>query len=119
MRVDPPQTRHAHPSAKFVQHAHPGHLGLAAQTGELSPVALLRQQLDQQVHRMHRGQQAQQMNPIKLCRAVISVPPTGASARPAFVEEVVGHKPIQEFEQRHRAGRRKVGIHAASLPLGL
>jgi hypothetical protein len=50
LRVDLPQPGHAHAAAKFVQDAHPGHLGLAAQSGELSPRTLLRQQLDQQIH---------------------------------------------------------------------
>jgi hypothetical protein len=50
MRVDLPQPGRSHAAAKFVQDAHPGHLGLAAQPGELSPRALLRQQLDQQIH---------------------------------------------------------------------
>jgi hypothetical protein len=59
MLVDPPQTGHSRASAKLVQDAHARHLSLTPQTGELSPGALLRQQLDQQVHRMHRRQQAQ------------------------------------------------------------
>jgi hypothetical protein len=50
MIVDTPQTAHAHAAAKFVQHAHAGNLGLAAQTGKLSPSTLLRKHLDQQVH---------------------------------------------------------------------
>jgi hypothetical protein len=50
MRVDPPPPGHAYATAKFVQDAHAGHLGLAAQSGKLSPRTMLRQQLDQQVH---------------------------------------------------------------------
>jgi hypothetical protein len=116
MLVDPPQPGHAHAAAEFVQDAHAGHLGLAAQAGKLSPRALLRQQLDQQVHRMHRRQQTQQMDPIKLCRTVISPPPTGVAMRPAFVDEIVGHERVEEFKQGRRAGRRKVRIHVPSLP---
>ena len=57
MIVDPPQPGHPHAAAKLVQNPHAGHLGLPAQTGELSPRALFGQQLDQQVHRMYRRQQ--------------------------------------------------------------
>jgi len=59
MLVDLPQPGHSRASAKFVQDAYAGHLGLTPQPGELSPGALLRQQLDQQVHRMYRREQAQ------------------------------------------------------------
>jgi len=117
MVVDPPQSAYAHAAAKLVQHTHAGHLSLAAQTGELSPGALLRQQLDQQVHRMHRGQQTQQMNPIKLGRTVIPASPTGVTLRPALVDEIVGHERAQQFKQGRCARRRKVGIHVPSLPL--
>jgi len=117
MLVDPPQPAYSHATAELVQDAHAGHLSLAAQTGELPPGALLRQQLDQQVHCMHRGQQTQQMNPIKLGRTVISPSPTGLTLRPAFVDEIVGDERTQKFKQGGRAGRWKVGIHAPSLPL--
>jgi hypothetical protein len=117
MRVDPPQPRHSRASAKLVQDAHAGHLSLTPQTGELSPGALLRQQLDQQVHRMHRREQAQQMDPIKLCRTVIPPPPAGVAMRPAFVDEIIGHEWVEKFKQGRRAGRWKVRIHGPSLPL--
>jgi hypothetical protein len=100
-----------------VQPAHARHLGLAAQAGELSPRALLRQQFDQQVHRMHRRQQAQQMEPIQLGRTVLPPPPARVARRPALADEIVGHKRIEEFKQGRRAGGRKVGIHVRSLPL--
>jgi hypothetical protein len=119
MLVDPPQSGHPHAAAELVQDAHAGHLSLAAQTGELSPGALLRQQLDQQVHPMHRCQQAQQMDPIKLGRTVTSPSPTRVALRPAFVDKIVGHERTQKFEQGCRAGRRKVGIHVLSLPVQL
>ena len=54
MLVDAPQTSDAQPAAKLVPHAHAGHLGLAAQTGELSPGALFRQQFDQEVQGVDR-----------------------------------------------------------------
>ena len=66
---------------------------------------------------MHRRQQTQQMDPVKLGRTVIPPPPTGVALRPAFVDEIVGGERVQQFQQGRRAGRRKVGIHSASLPL--
>lgn len=116
MLIDPPQPDHSHALAEFVQDTHSGHLGLAAQPGEFPPRALLRQQLDQQVHRMDWCQQAQQMNPIKLGGAVSSPSPAGGARRPAFVDEIVGHERVQKLKQGRRAGRWKVGIHVPSLP---
>jgi hypothetical protein len=117
MRVDPPQSLHANATAKLVQDAHAGHLSLAAQTGEISPGTLLRQELDQQVHRMHGSEQTQQMDPIKLGRTVISPPPAGVAARPTLVDEIVGHERVEQFQQGGRAGRGKIGIHTHSLSL--
>jgi hypothetical protein len=111
MRVDPPQSRHAHAAAELVHHSHVGHPTLPAQTGEGSPHALLRQHFDQQVHGMHRGKQAQQMHPKQLGCGVFAMPPAGGGVRPAFVDEIVRNERRQEFEQRRRAGGRKIGIH--------
>ncbi len=58
------------------------------------------------------------MNAKELGRGVFATPPAGVAVRPAFVDEIVGHKWIQEFEQRHRAGGRKVGIHRSQTTLG-
>jgi hypothetical protein len=109
--VDPPQSRHAHSAAEQVHHPHVRHPALAAQAGELAPRALLRQHFDQQVHGMHRGEQAQQMHPEELGGGVFAMPPASGAVRPAFVDEVVGDERSQKFEQRRRAGGRKIGIH--------
>jgi hypothetical protein len=111
MLVDPPQSRHAHATAELVHHSHIGHPVLAAQTGELSPGPLLRQHFDQQVYGMNRREQAQQVNAIKLGGGVFAMPSAGGTVRPAFVDEIVGDKWSQEFEQCRRAGGRKIGIH--------
>jgi len=112
MLVDPPQPGHTHAAPELVQHPHVGHSALATQTGELSPRPLLRQHFDQQVHGMHRREQAQQVNAKKLGGGVFPMPPAGASVRPAFVDEIVGNERIQVFEQCYRAGCRKVRVHA-------
>ena len=118
MLVDPPQPCYAHAAAELVQNAHAGHLGLTTQTGKLSPGALLRQHFDQQIQGMHWREQTQQVHPVKLCRAVIPPPTTGGTSGPAFNDEIVGDKRIQEFKQGDRAGRRKVRIHALKPTFG-
>jgi hypothetical protein len=118
MLVDPPQSRHAHAAAEQVHHPHVGHPALTAQTGELSPRALLRQHFDQQVHGMHRGEQAQQVNTIELGGGVFAMSPAGRAVRPAVVDEIVGNERSQEFEQRRRAGGWKIGIHRRQTTAG-
>ena len=98
MLVDPPQPAHARAAAKLVQDTHAGHLSLTTQTGKLSPGTLLRQQFDQQVQGMHWGEQIQQVHPVKLCRAVIPPPTTGGTSWPAFIDEIIGDKRIQELK---------------------
>ena len=92
--------------------------GLTTKTGKLSPGALLRQHFDQQVQGMHWREQTQQMHPVKLCRAVIPPPTTGGTSGPAFIDEIVGDKRIQEFKQGDRTGRRKVRVHALKPTFG-
>ena len=60
---------------------------------------------------MHRGEQAQQVNAIELGGGVFAMPPAGGAVGPAVVDEIVGDERSQEFEQRRRAGGRKIGIH--------
>jgi len=118
MRVDPSQSRHSQAAAKLVHHPHVGHPALAAQPGEGSPGTLLQQHFDQQVHGMHRGKQAQQMHPEELGGGVFAMPPASGGVRPAFVDEIVRNKRRQEFEQRHRAAGRKIGIHGRQTTAG-
>lgn len=118
MVVDAPQPGHAHTTAELMQDAHAGRLALAAQTAEFSPRPLLRQQLDQQVHRMHRRKQTQQMDPVKLGGTALPPPSSRGARRPAFVDEIIGHERAQQFKQGHRAGRRKIGVHARQPILG-
>jgi hypothetical protein len=116
--VDSAQSCHAHATPELVHHPHVGHPVLTTQPGEFSPRALFRKHFDQQVHGMHRREQTQPVNAKELGRGVFAMPPAGGAARPAFVDEIVGHKRIQEFEQRHRAGGRKVGIHGSQTTPG-
>ena len=117
MLIDLAQAQHPHALPEFVQHPNSGHLAVATQAGELPPRALLRQQGDHQVQRMDRGEQPQQMHPIKLGGSIGPPPPAGGHGRPAVIDEIVGDERGQKFEQLGRAGHGKVGIHAASLPV--
>jgi hypothetical protein len=116
MLIDLAQAQHPHAVPEFVQHPDSGHLAVAAQSGELPPRALLRQQGHQQVQGMDRGEQTQQMHPIQLRGGIGSTPPAGGPGRPAVIDEIVGDEWAEEFEQLSRARQRKVGIHPGSLP---
>jgi len=118
MLIDSAQSRHAHATPELMHHPHVGHPALATQSGELPPRALLRQHFDQQVHGMHRREQAQQVNTQELGGGVLAMPPSRVAPRPAFVDEIVGHERIQKFEQCRRAGGRKIGIHAGQTTFG-
>jgi hypothetical protein len=52
------------------------------------------------------------MHPEELGGGVFAMPPASGAVRPAFVDEIVGNEWSQEFEQRRRAGGRKIRIHA-------
>lgn len=112
MRIDPPQSGDAQAGPELVQDAHAGHLGLATQAGKLSPGALLRQHLDQEIQGMNRREQTQQMHPIELSRGVLA--PSSARGRggPVVIDKIVGNERSQQFEKFGGAGRRKVRVHA-------
>lgn len=111
MLIDAPQSRHTQAVPELVQHAHARHLALAAQLRKLPPGALLRQHFDQEVQRMDRGEQTQQMHPIELSGGVFSMSATRVTGGPTLIDEIVGNERSQQFEQFSRAGRRKMGVH--------
>lgn len=112
LRIDPPQSGDAQAGPKLVQDAHAGHLGLAAQAGKLSPGALLRQHLDQEIQGMNRREQTQQMHPIELSCGVIVTSPASGRCGPALIDKIVRNERGQQFEKFGGAGRRKVRVHA-------
>ena len=76
-------------------HAFRAHVGGAmtmAQPGEGAPSALFRQELDEQVERMHRGQQRQQMCAPELGGAELPTRAAHGLGVPALVDEVVGNE---------------------------
>lgn len=97
--VDLPQSRDTHTSAKGVEDAHIRCAMAVAQADEIPPRALLRQQLGQQIERMHWRQQRQQMHAPELGGTEL---PTWAASRtnvPMFVDKVVGNVWIEQVEQ--------------------
>ena len=112
LRMDATQAGDAQAGPELVQAAHPGHLSLAAQAGELSPGALLRQHLDQEIQGMNRREQTQQMHPIELSGGVLAASPARDRFGPAVIDEIVGNERSQQFEKLSGAGRRKLRVHA-------
>jgi hypothetical protein len=98
MLVDAPQSGRPHATAKLMQHPHIRPRVPATHAGKLSPSRLLRQHFDQQVHRMHRRKQTQQMHAVELGGRVGAMPTACATSRPTVVEEVVGNERIEQFE---------------------
>jgi hypothetical protein len=110
--VDLPQSADACAGAKRVQDANIGRAMAVAQSGEIPPRALLRQQLGQQVEGMPRRQQRQQMRAPELGGTEL---PTRTAKRPhvaVVVDEVVGNVWIKQVEQLVGAGDRKA-FHGA------
>ena len=91
MLINPPQSGDSQARPELVQHAHAGHLRLAAQAGKLSPSALLRQHFDQEVQGMDGGEQTQQMHPIQLSGGVFSTPPARGRGGPGLIDEILGN----------------------------
>jgi hypothetical protein len=78
-----------------------------AQPGEMAPSALLRQQLRQQVERMHGREQWQQVRAPELGGAELPARATKRPSVPMFVDEVVGDVWIEPVEQLVGAGHWK------------
>jgi hypothetical protein len=98
MLIDLPQPGDADTRSELVQHAHIGYPALAAQIGKLSPRTLLGQHFHQQIQRMHRREQAQQMDTKELSGGVLATPPAGAAVRPALIDKIVGNERGQQLE---------------------
>ena len=95
-----------------MHHANVGNLMTVGQVGKPSPSALLRQHLKQQVDRVSRGQQHQEMEPPQLGRTEMPLATAGGSVRPLFAQKPIGNKRGKLFEQGIGAGDGKQRIHA-------
>lgn len=79
MLIDPAQPAHADLLPKLVQHPHPR--PLPTQPDKPTPSRLFGQLRDDQIQRMRRRQQRQQMHPPQLRRAEGAAAPAGELAR--------------------------------------
>jgi hypothetical protein len=116
--VDLPQSHDAHAGAKRVEDANIGCAMAMAQAGKIPPSPLLRQQLAQQVERMHRRQQRQQMHAPELGWAELPTRTANRAQVPTLVDEVVGNVWIEQFEQSVGAGHRQALHGAGGYPFG-
>lgn len=87
--IDPAQAADADLPPKLVQHPHAG--PMATQPAEPPPGGLFGQLCHDQIERMRRSQQRQQMQTPQLRRAQSTPPPAGELARAQIVDERVGH----------------------------
>ena len=95
-----------------MHHANVGNLMTVGQVGKPSPIALLRQHLKQQVDRVSRGQQHQEMEPPLLGGAELPLATARGSVRPLFAQKIVGNKRGKLFEQGVGTGDRERQFHA-------
>jgi hypothetical protein len=114
MLIDPAQPAHPDLLSELVQHAHPG--PRSAQPAETTPRGLFGQLGDDQIERMRRRQQRQQMHAPQLGRTEGATAPAGELAGAQIVDERVGHIGRDQVEQANGPGGRKPGSHARTLP---
>jgi hypothetical protein len=110
--VDLPQSADAYTGAKRVEDASVGCAMAITQPGEIPPRALLGQQPGQEVERMHRRQEWQQVRAPELRWAEL---PARTADRPQVaevVDGVVGNVWIKQVEQLVGAGHGKA-VHGA------
>jgi hypothetical protein len=102
--VDLPQPQHAHSGAKRVEDANVGCAMAVAQPGKIPPSPLLGQQPGQQIERMDRCQQWQQVCAPELGWAELPARTANGPDVAVVVDEVVGNVWIKQGEQLVGAG---------------
>jgi hypothetical protein len=110
--VNLPQSADACAGAKRVQDANVGGAMAITQPGEIPPRALLGQQPGQQIERMHRRQEGQQVRAPELGWAELPARPAGGPHVAEVVDEVVGNVWIKQVEQLVGAGHGQA-VHGA------
>jgi hypothetical protein len=105
--VDLPQSHHPDTGAKGIENANVGRAMAMAQPGEIPPRPLLGKQLGQQVERMHRRQQRQQVRAPQLGGTELPARAAHWTHVPMFVDEVVGNVWIKQVEQLVGTGHGK------------
>lgn len=111
MLVDPAQPGHAQPLAKLMQHPRLRHRMAVWQMGKATPGSLFGQHLDQQVERMHRRQQRQQMQPPKLGGTKEPTSATTVRLRKLLVDPRIGNVGRKSLEQSLGSGGWQQRIH--------
>jgi len=109
--IDLSQSPHARMGAKRIQDAHVGRAMAMAQPCKGTPGALFRQQLREQIERMHRSQHRQQMRAPELGGAELPTRAAHGPCVPVDVDEVVGNERVEPFEQLVGASDRK-SVHS-------
>ena len=115
--VDLAQSHYTQAGAKGVQDANVGCAMAMAQAGKSTPSALFGQEAHQQIERMHRSQQCQQMRAPKLSGTELPARTTNRTCVPALVDEVVWNIWVQQVKQLAGTGHRKAAHWRQSLPL--
>jgi hypothetical protein len=95
-----------------MHHTNVGNLLTVGQVCKPSPIALLRQHLEQQIDRVNRGQQHRKMEPPQLGGTEKPLTTAGDSVRPLVVQKTIGNEWGKLFEQGVGAGDREQRIHA-------
>lgn len=112
------QSHDADPVAKGVEEARIRGAMAMAQAGKVPPRALLRQQPGQQIERMHRRQQREQMHAPKLGRTELPARAANGTCVPMRVDEVVGNEGIEQVEQLVGTGYGKALHGTKGYPFG-
>jgi len=116
--IDLPQAQDADPLAKGVEEAHIRGAMAMAQAGKVPPRTLLRQQLGQQIERMHWRQQRQQMRAPQLGRTELPARATNRTCVPMGVDEVVRNEGIEQVKQLVGTGHGKALHGVKGYPFG-
>lgn len=110
--VDAAQASDSKATPELVQHAHVRNSMSVGQVRKLTPSPLLGQHLNDEIHRMSRGQQNQLMDSPQLRGAEVAVPAAGAGVRPLFYQKRVGDEGREFLKQCIGTGCREWRFHA-------
>jgi hypothetical protein len=110
--VDLPQSHHAQMESKRVEDPNVWGAMAMAQASEAAPGRLFGKHPGQQIERMHRREQRQQMRAPELGRAEVPARAARRTEVPLCVDEVVGNVWIEQIEQTAGTGNRKA-VHGA------
>jgi hypothetical protein len=109
--VDGPQTHHACPRTKLVEHSHIRSAMPMGQPRKLAPSPLLGQQGDQLVERVGRRQCGQQMDTPQLGGAQGPMRPSAWTQVPVLVDEIVRNIWVDERQKLRRTSQWECRVH--------